>query len=166
MATEILQGSRTSFGPRETQQLTPGVVPSHSSIKELRYVIDCANLPSENGENDASIPTLPPNAQVLEVYSKVTEQLVEVGGPGTVLQVGLHEPDGTVTTADGLLPAGFIDANAAVGVIFRSSQSGATHVLASSLLARNTEAQVVASSIGPGSFTAGKVLCIIEYLDE
>lgn len=150
--SEILGGSRTSFGRRFAEKKAAHVVPS-SLVKTMvvPFHFDDLAVPGD-ALDDATYGLLPANAQIITSYLYVEEAFVG----GTDYDIGLYEADGTVITTVGI-----------------------DNVLVAALTANtwipNNGSLVNGSGIGPnagqviiapnGVFTSGRGKIVIEYLE-
>lgn len=111
------------------------------------YVYDFADLPSSfTSETDAGLTTIPANSVILST----TVQVLETISGGTNFLIGVSQPDGTVTDADGLVAASTVTAPGAY-------VAGAGALVGTSLAA---DGQV---TVG-GTRTAGKIKVLVKYL--
>lgn len=154
MTTEVLQGARTSFGPKVAEKTAPYTV-ADGVYKTLVVPINWDELPAVSAD-DATVQTLPAHAWI----EKATLQVVEpfTSGGAATLTLGLAQPDGTAIDVDG------IDVAIALSAINTKGQ----RVLCDGALVANTagvganEGQVVAST-AVAALTGGKAFLIIDY---
>lgn len=124
-----------------------GTGDSQNYEASVEYVYDFAGLPSSfTSETDAGLTTIPANS----VIQSVDVQVLETISGGVNFTVGVSEPDGTVTDADGLVTASTITA---VG----DYAAGAGALIGDNLAA---DGQV---TVG-GDRTAGKIKVLVKYL--
>ncbi len=154
--SEILNGSRTSFGPRAVEAKAPSTI-AYSSVKELHVPINWDDLPVVSA-NDSTVLSIPAHAWIESATLHVIE-LFTSGGAVT-LDIGLYESDGTVIDLDG------IDAVIALAAINEVGE----RVLCDGALVSNTggiganAGQVVAVE-GTSTFTAGRAVLVIKYTE-
>jgi len=150
--SEIINGSRTSFGRRFSEKKAAHVLPQ-TAVKTLIVPFNFDDLPGVGASvDDASYSLLPANSHI--VSSKVYVKDAFVGG--TTYDVGLHEQDGTVIDATG------IHAGLAVGVLTAEAWVNNTGALVGTGGIGNAAAQV--TIVATGAFTAGKGQFVIQYL--
>lgn len=101
MTTEIRQGARTHYGPRETEDKASGKVRTSGHSDELRLSFKYDDLPSP-AELDAVFTGIPADAiiEAAEVY--VHADFDSTSGT-TTIDIGLQEDDGTEIDNDGLV---------------------------------------------------------------
>lgn len=114
---------------------------------KAEYVYDLADLPASfTSESDAGLTTL----EVGTVPVKAEIQVLEALTGGTVVNIGVSQPDGTVVDADGLIAA---FAGTAVGEY--AADTGA--LIGTDL---TVEGQVVPNT----DHTAGKIKVTVKYV--
>lgn len=142
----------TAYGVIDSEALgykgsSVGTGSGQKGVHKVEYVYDLADLPSSfTSESDAGLTTLGVNT----VPTKTEVQVLETVSGGTVIDVGVSEPDGTVTDANGLVADYAGTAVGAYGV-------GAGALIGAPLAA---EGQVVVSS----DHTAGKIRVSVTYI--
>ena len=126
---------------------TAGTVSGGVYENTVEYVIDFADQPSSyTSESDAGLTTIPAGS----VLQTATVQVLETISGGVNFSVGVSQPDGTVTDADGLVAASTVTA-------VNDFVEGAGALLGADLA---NDAQV---TIG-GDRTAGKIKVLVTYL--
>ena len=149
---------RNQYGALSTDESKGGEYPSSGVKREVEYVVSYDNLPggSAVGEMDVTIPA---NAVILDAYYEV---ITPFAG-GTSYDIGLQQTNGsTEIDYDGLWDAlvlADINAEGERGVM--SAHAGTNSAaLANTTLAAEAQLRVAAT----GSFTAGKMRIVIEYI--
>ena len=156
--SEVLSGSRVSFGPRTVETKAP-YTQAYSSVKELHVPINYDDLPVVSA-TDATVQSIPANAFILRAILHVQEAFTS-GGAAT-MSIGLYESDGTEIDLDG------IDVDIALAAINAVGErvicDGA---LVNGLQGIGTAAGqvVVVESSGANPYTAGKATLVIEYVE-
>jgi hypothetical protein len=158
MGTEVVNGSRTNFGPKVVETKAPYTV-TFPSFKELHVPINYDDLPVVSA-NDVTVQSIPAYAWIESATLHVQEAFTS-GGAAT-MSIGLYESDGTVIDLDG------IDVDIALAAINAKGE----RVLCDGALVANTAGVgtaagqvVVVESSGANPYTAGKGELVIRYHD-
>jgi len=114
---------------------------------KVEYVYDLADLPASfTSESDAGLTTL----EIGTVPTEVGIQVLETLTGGTVVNIGVSEPDGTVVDADGLVAA-------FAGTVVGDYAAGAGALVGVDL--------AVAGQVIPNTdHTAGKIKVTVKYI--
>jgi len=158
MSTEVVNGSRTNFGPKSVESKAPYTV-SYPSFKELHVPVVYDDLPVVSAD-DATVQSIPANAWIEQAILHVKTAFTS-GGAAT-MSIGLYQSDGTVIDLDG------IDVDIALAAI----NADAERVLCDGALVANTAGVgsaagqvVVVESSGANPYTAGEAELVIRYHD-
>ena len=148
MSVEIINGSRTSFGPRAVEAALPYAVHVAGVRKQLILPVKFNDL-AVHVEGDATGASIPANALITAVYS-LPSTTTFVGG--TSYAINLVEDDGS-----------------AINTVVSSATLAAMNTGAA-----QTVADATVGAVGPayvqvvatGVFTAGEGVVVIEYIDQ
>lgn len=147
MSVEIINGSRTSFGPRTVETQVPYAVSTFGVRKQLVMPVKYDSLPT-HVEGDVTGAAIPANALVTAVY--VTPATTAFAG-GTSYAITLVEDDGT--------SADVLDA----AVTLAEMNSGLADTPASFV---GVEGPLYVEMTATGVFTAGEGALVIEYIEQ
>lgn len=157
MASEVLQGSRNHFGPRDSEKQAPSHVPT-SHYKEMRVPLKWDDLPSGATANDSTVQEIPANAWIESAILRVTTPFTSAGA--TTLDIGLIESDGTVIDLNGIDE---VIAKTAIDAV------GETVICDGALVANTAgigaAAGQVYTTVTTGPYTAGEAVLIIRYFE-
>ena len=148
MTVEIINGSRTSFGPRTTNNDLPASVLTLGVKKQALVPVKFDDLPT-HVEGDVTGHALPANSLITNVFVvPATEAFVG----GTSYALNLVEDDGTAITTV-VSAAALADMNA-----------GAVATVADATVGSTGPAYV--EVVATGTFTAGEGVMVIEYIEQ
>lgn len=147
MSTEVINGARTSFGPRTTANDLASSVLTVGVKKQQIVPVKFDNLVT-HVEDDVTGAYLPANALITNVYAVPAS---ETFASGTSYDIDLVENDGTSITTVGTVALADMNSGAVV-----------------------TVADATVGSTGPayfevtetGSFTAGAGAVVVEYIEQ
>lgn len=108
-----------------------------------------------SGALDELFTKVPAGARIIEATVKVTTAFAG----GTSIAVGLHEPDGTVVDADGLVTA----AQGAVANLTLNEHIVGTGALVNLTTGTGLAADAIVSITTVGTFTVGELVITVEY---
>jgi hypothetical protein len=148
MTVEIINGSRTSFGPRTTNNDLPASVLTLGVKKQALVPVKFDDLPT-HVEGDVTGHALPANSLVTAVYAvPATEAFVG----GTSYSVDLVEDDGSSITS-------IVDA-----ITLAQMNSGVDASLDDATVGSTGPAYIEVTATG--TFTAGEGVLVIEYIEQ
>ena len=146
---EIINGSRTSFGPRGSETRLAAAVSTFGVRKQLVVPVKFDALP-EHTEGDVTGAYIPDNAVVTAVY--VTPANTAFAG-GTSYEVDLVEDDGTSITGGELVSA----------ITLAAMNAGGEATINNAIV---TEGPAFVELNATGTFTAGEGALVIEYIEQ
>lgn len=148
MSVEIINGSRTSFGPRTVEAATPYAVHVAGVRKQLVLPVKYDDLATHT-EGDVTGASIPANALITAVYS-LPATTTFVGG--TSYAINLVEDDGSAITT------------VVSAATLASMNTGAAQTVADATVGATGPAYV--EVVATGTFTAGEGMVVIEYIDQ
>lgn len=148
MSTEILNGSRTSFGPRTVESALPYAVHVAGVRKQLVLPVKYNDLASHT-EGDVTGASIPANALITAVYS-LPATTTFVGG--TSYAINLVEDDGSAITT------------VVSAATLATMNTGAAQTVADATVGATGPAYV--EVVATGTFTAGEGMVVVEYIDQ
>lgn len=146
MSVEIINGSRTSFGPRDSEVKLPTAVHNAGVKKQVVIPVKYDDLPSHT-EDDVTGAALPANSVVTGIYASPAN--TDFAG-GTSYDINLVEDDGTSISTIGT--AALADLNSGAEVTVDTAAVGADTAYIE--LGEN------------GTFTAGEGAIVVEYIEQ
>lgn len=151
MSTEILNGSRTSFGPRTVESALPYAVHVAGVRKQLVLPVKYNDLPT-HVEGDVTGASIPANAIITAVI--VTPSTTTFDGDRTFNVNLVTDADVAITTVQGLTVA--------------QLNSGASITAPTDATVGSTGPAYVevATTGGTTDATAGEGMVVIEYIDQ
>tara|TARA_B100002049_G_scaffold146858_1_gene109160 strand:- start:8636 stop:9091 length:456 start_codon:yes stop_codon:yes gene_type:complete len=147
MTAELINGARTSFGPRTPETELAASVLTLGVKKQLVVPVKYDQLPTHL-EDDVTGASLPANALITAVYA--TPANVAFAG-GTSYDVNLVEDDGTAVTTVST-------------IVLADLNSGAEATVADATV--GTAGPVYVEVAETGTFTAGEGAVVIEYIEQ
>lgn len=148
MSVEIINGSRTSFGPRTVEAATPYAVHVAGVRKQLVLPVKYNDLATHT-EGDVTGASIPANAVITAVYS-LPATTTFVGG--TSYAINLVEDDGSAITT------------VVSAATLASMNTGAAQTVADATVGATGPAYV--EVVATDTFTAGEGMVVIEYIDQ
>lgn len=159
MATEFINGVRTSFGVVTTEKKTPAEVVTSGIRRELKVTFDYANLPgpTAGAAYDAVQSYIPAGAIVTAAYMRILTSFSSTSGT-TVIDVGTKTAAGAAIqlaglindvggAADGSNVGHYVGAGVSIGVMVDPA---------------NDAYITVTPSVA--DLTAGKAVLVVEYV--
>lgn len=143
---EIINGSRTSFGPRTTEGRLSSAVLTTGVKKQLVLPVVFDSLLAHE-EGDVTGAALPLNALITGVYA-VTASEDFVGG--TSYDINLVEDDGTAVTTVATAVLADLNAGAEIDITDANVTAGPAYV----------------ELVPTGTFTAGNTTVVVEYIEQ
>lgn len=148
MTVEIINGSRTSFGPRTTNSDLPASVLTLGVKKQALVPVKFDDLPT-HVEGDVTGHALPANSLITDVFVvPATEAFVG----GTSYEVNLVEDDGSAITT------------VVSAITLAEMNSGDVATVADATVGSTGPAYIEVAETG--TFTAGEGVLVIEYIEQ
>lgn len=148
MNVELINGARTSFGPRTTETKVPASVLTLGAKKQLVLPVKYDDLATHE-EGDVTGASIPANALITGVYASAATTAF---AGGTSYAINLVEDDGTAITS------------VVSAITLAEMNSGAVVSVDDATVGSTGPAYV--EVVATGTFTAGVGAVVIEYIEQ